>query len=79
MNERIRELAWRHCKDPADPSEISGDVWVFTEKELQAFCDEFIRVIDSAYWQLEVGDRIGAMKNLSLYAIARTINSSQEP
>jgi hypothetical protein len=79
----MKELAWKHSKDPADPSEIAGNIWVFTEKELQAFCEEYkaelIRTIDVAYWQIESGDRIGALKTLAPYAIQRSINSSQEP
>lgn len=33
--------------------------------------DGLLRIIDQAYWMIEVGDRIGAMKTLSQYAKPR--------
>lgn len=82
MLQSIKDLATRHSKDPADPSEVHGDIWVFTESEMEAFVIDllapYIRSIDSAYWQIEVGDRISALKSLAPYAIPRSINGEKK-
>lgn len=37
----------------------------------QSKIDSLLRIIDQAYWMIEVGDRIGALKTLSQYAQPR--------
>lgn len=39
------------------------------------FIDSLLRTIDHAYWCLEVGDRIGAIKVLSLHAKPRKLEN----
>lgn len=40
------------------------------------FIDNLLRAIDHAYWMLEVGDRVGALKVLSSYAKPRPLDQS---
>lgn len=40
------------------------------------FIQRLLNVIDDAYWRIEVGDRIGAIQALSMFAKPRKLDDS---